>query len=254
MELLTLNVCKAMDGSAVATIDVEADTTVDDFCKLVQVKGSLSASRMKLLEGIRVLPKDQTLKALGVVSGAQLSVAMESHLYIETSGETYLVLPGDGANFSSSYGWKGGVTSKTIWEKVRFDPETLQVHTGDFKYASVQVDRAGDRGGNDPNAAGILEVGPGKWTPYATCLDCSAPQSERATARIDLRGTPYKVPPDAFAHSGYLSAGTWTYSEDDQVVEIAGGGYCGWAAPKIAVQTGKVDDQPGGWFLQLMEV
>merc|ERR1712154_401356 len=86
----------------------------------------------------------------------------------------------------------------------------------------------------------------GKRTPYATRLDCSAPHSRRALARIDLRGTPYKIPDGEFSHGGYLSNGTWTYSENGQVVDISGGGYCGWAAPKEACEMGQVDEGRGG--------
>eukprot|EP00854_Cymbomonas_tetramitiformis_P004600 gene4601-biopygen4542 len=178
-------------------------------------------------------------------------------------------------NTSSSFGWKGGSQSTTYWYKLRFDPCTAKVHTGDYTFSRNAVLRARQkviRVGNPnfadcPGAAqeldgfhtvrlgegDVLYVTVGESIPYGTCLDCSAPGSMCATANIDLRGTSWAVK-STFAHGGYLSAGVVDFDDRKQVVNMRGGGYCGWMASTDAVSRGAVDDLPGDWSLQLSPV
>lgn len=124
---------------------------------------------------------------------------------------------------------------RTVFTKIRVDPWTLKVHTGDFKYSTStgKVSHFLSK----PN-----EV------PYATAFGCERSYFADGEGKIDLRGTPYAVD-DVFTHSGYESAGSVTVSDNAQVVLIKGGGYCGWIAPKDA--SGEVNAHMGGWFLQL---
>jgi hypothetical protein len=53
-------------------------------------------------------------------------------------------------------------------------------------------------------------------------------------ANIDLTGTPFEVAPDQFVAKGYLPNGTIQYSSGNQVVNVTGGGNCGWTGPLAA--------------------
>lgn len=164
----------------------------------------------------------------------------------------YISLPN--LNVSRSYGWKGGTTGETFWHKIRFDPRTMMVHTGDYTFARLGAHRK--RHGNNCQRLvpdlGVMaptqHVKVGEYTPYATCFDCSAPHSKRAHSTVDLRGTSLAVASN-FKHAGWKSAGTWEFSHDRQVVKLSGGGYCGWTASVDF--PGNPDDHPGKWALKL---
>ena len=119
-------------------------------------------------------------------------------------------------NVSRSFKWKGNTTGETWWGKIRFDPATFMVHTGDYTFA-----RLGRHSHRLPDAntlgrealvpdlgtsAPPMRVNVGEHTPFATCFDCSAVHSHRALSVVDLRGTPFAVA-SGFAHGGYCSAG-----------------------------------------------
>src|SRR5262249_22986434 len=61
--------------------------------------------------------------------------------------------------------------------------------------------------------------------------DCSAASRASGQANIDLRDTPFSVAPSEFTQGGYNASGTSTYSANNQVVELTGGGYRGWTNP-----------------------
>jgi hypothetical protein len=83
-------------------------------------------------------------------------------------------------------------------------------------------------------------------------MDCNGAGSKKGEAMIDLRGTPYAVD-DEWAHTGVDSAGAWEFSEKNQVVKIRGGGNCGMAAPRRAVEQGTCGPA-GGWHLKLKRI
>src|SRR5262249_2232821 len=91
--------------------------------------------------------------------------------------------------------------------------------------------------------------------PLGVAMDCVAPGSATGTANIDLSGTPFVLDDDnAFLGQGFLPGGSTTYSSDDQVVDLTGGGFCGWNAP--AVLANPFNDSPkndanGGWDIRL---
>jgi hypothetical protein len=123
----------------------------------------------------------------------------------------------------------------TIWYKIRVDPVTLMVNNGDFKYSS---------------STGYYNHHQGheSHVPFGTCFDCENPYSTTGSAVIDLRGTCFAVQ-NSFTHAGYLSAGNWSYTHNDQVVSLKGGGYCGWSCPELADTESKA--AAGGWFIEL---
>jgi hypothetical protein len=83
-------------------------------------------------------------------------------------------------------------------------------------------------------------------------MDCNGAGSKKGEAMIDLRGTPYAVD-DKWEHTGVDSAGTWEFSDKNQVVKIRGGGNCGMAAPRRAVEQGTCGPA-GGWHLKLKRI
>ena len=50
-------------------------------------------------------------------------------------------------------------------------------------------------------------------------------------ANVDLRGTAFAVAPEQFVPEGETPEGEATYSDDNQVVDLTGGGHCGWMHP-----------------------
>jgi hypothetical protein len=133
----------------------------------------------------------------------------------------YLTLNNTGPNINFGQYTAGGASSgsnvRTVYEKVGIDPETLLVNIGDQTFAS---------------STGSLWHGSTQVTsmPYGVAADCRGSGSNTGVANIDLRGTPFAVD-DPFCVGGYNPAGSATFSYDDQVVDLRGGGYCGWITP-----------------------
>ena len=155
-----------------------------------------------------------------------------------SSGQTYIVLQNSNNVSSniipSSKPW-GQSDSNVItrWSKIAFNPSTLLVNTGDFTYAS---------------STGYCSHYHINQVPFGSCFDCAAPNSQSGYATIDLTGTNLAVD-DNFAYSGAAPAGTISVSNGGQIVNLTGGGACGWASP---VSThGEGQSVQGGWYLKL---
>ena len=70
----------------------------------------------------------------------------------------------------------------------------------------------------------------------------------RRWGNIDLTGTPFYVAADEFSVYGYGACGTMEYSSGDQVVDLTGGGYCGW----VGTSEDATFNESGGFDLQLV--
>eukprot|EP00966_Prymnesium_polylepis_P284440 6571221-Prymnesium_polylepis.1 len=166
-------------------------------------------------------------------------------------------------NVSRSCNWKGGTTGHTWWYKVRIDPDELLVHTGDYTFARLGMHRLRQEGLDKAEGQGSgfraavphlgasappQVVNVGEHTPFATCLDGSGGESFRAQSLIDLRGTPFAVE-SSFVHGGVQSHGGAHFTQDDQFVELSGGGAYGWLVS--ADFQGDANDHPGTWALRL---
>ncbi len=138
---------------------------------------------------------------------------------MDSSPLEYLSLEDANDNFSqyTAGGGAPGTDVRTYYSRVRLLPDTWQIDIADQRYA-------GSTGaiGEPPDAVTSM--------PYGVAMDCAALYSATGIARIDLRDTPFLVS-DTFMQCGYIPGGTSTFSEDDQVVELTGGGYCGWTQP-----------------------
>lgn len=128
----------------------------------------------------------------------------------------YLNLVNTGGNFNFSQwtagGARPGTNVRTSYSKIRLDPATLLVDVSDQTFSS---------------SAG--QAGAIKSMPYGMAGDCIRSLSKTGIANVDLTGTPFKVI-DPFLVDGFRPAGTIAKSSSDQVVDLTGGGFCGWTA------------------------
>ena len=144
----------------------------------------------------------------------------------------YLTLQNTGSNFNYSQYTAGGavpgISVRTNYDKVRLDPDTLRIDIEDRTFST-------STGG--PLTHGIIFTS----MPYGIAQDCTASFSSTGTANIDLTGTPFTVN-DSFVIEGFNAAGSVNgvsgtnpfpssppvISVTNQVVNLTGGGGCGW--------------------------
>jgi predicted lipoprotein with Yx(FWY)xxD motif len=145
---------------------------------------------------------------------------------LATTPREYLTFAqtGAGSNFSqyTASSETGGTNVVTSFTKVRIDPTTLIVDTSDETFSSSTGSLM-----NPPSGPTVTSMS------YASAMDCAGTGSLTGIGDVDLRGTPFSVAPAwfSFPPGGVSSVGTATYSAQNQVVELTGGGNCGWEAP-----------------------
>jgi hypothetical protein len=134
-----------------------------------------------------------------------------------SSPAEYLTLPhvGSSVNFSqyTAGGAVSGTNVRTNYTKVRIDPATLLVDISDQTFSSSTGSLV--HGGETVSSM-----------PFGVGMSCDATAS--GAGNIDLGGTPFAVATDEFLVGGAYSSGSATYSNNNRVVTLAGGGYCGW--------------------------
>jgi len=131
----------------------------------------------------------------------------------------YLLLPaGEAENFSqyTAGGASDGSSVRTEFAAVRLDLETLTVDMADYTFATSS-------GALWHSGADAVED-----MPFGVAMSCTG--YDDGVAQIDLMGTPLAVDDD-WAPGGYNGDGSADFTSGDQVVEITGGGYCGWNFP-----------------------
>ncbi|GMU06196.1 GON domain-containing protein [Corallococcus caeni] len=128
----------------------------------------------------------------------------------------YLALPHKepGSNFSQYTAGDAspGTDVRTSYLQLRIDPATLRVDTADQTFAT---------------STGQLTHSPDTVTsmPYGVAMACGGGQG---VGNIDLRGTPFTVDAESFGVGGASASGAAVIREDGQVVDLSGGGFCGW--------------------------
>ena len=135
----------------------------------------------------------------------------------------YLTLQNTGGNFNYSQYTAGGAVPgtsvRTNYTRVRLDPATLLVDIGDKTFSS-------STGG--PLFHGITFT----TMPYGIASDCVASSSAAGSANIDLTGTPFEVADtfstDGFNANGSVSPASVSPASPAKVVNLTGGGFCGW--------------------------
>ncbi len=134
------------------------------------------------------------------------------------SPKEYITLPqvGDFINYSMYRAGdaRPGTDVYTRFTKLRIHLGSLIVDTEDFTFASW----TGAVG--DTYRVGFASAG--------NCIWSYVP----AYANINLTGTPFAVAPDQFWTKGWYPYGQADYSSNNQIVDIAGGGYCGGTGTK----------------------
>ena len=132
-----------------------------------------------------------------------------------------------------------GTTATTIFQKIRIDEKTLEVYGADFTFA-----RTSGYVPHHCSGGGCLDKA--TWIPYGVARDCTGGGSSLGHAIINLRGTGLAVSRgNKFVTSGYIPAGRVERTDDDQKLDIFGGGHCGWTIPTISGLT------TAGWSLCL---
>lgn len=129
-----------------------------------------------------------------------------------------LVNTSGSSNFSqyTAGGASPGTDVRTYYEKLRIDPDTLLVDISDQTFATST---------GELHHADVETV---TSMPYGVAMGCAS--SANGLANIDLRGTPFTVN-DTFILDGYMPTGDSVFSAGDQVVDLTGGGNCGWILP-----------------------
>lgn len=131
----------------------------------------------------------------------------------------YLDLDTTGDRNFSQYtagGAAWGTTMRTYFDKVRIDPVTLRVNVDDTTFAS--------------SSGGVYHGGSlVTWLQYGTAMSCMGGWDTSGLANLDLSGTDFYVAA-TFVSVGFLGNGSSTFSADAKVVDLTGGGYCGWTA------------------------
>ncbi|HYO66965.1 MAG TPA: GON domain-containing protein [Archangium sp.] len=129
----------------------------------------------------------------------------------------YLSLPSTGpslnfSQYTAGVHNGGGTNVRTLFTKVRIDPATLRVTTGDQSFST---------------SSGLLWHGDAVTSmSYAAAMNCDF--GNPGVGNVDLRGTPFAVATGQFVAIGSYVSGAATYSSDNQVVELWGRGDCGW--------------------------
>jgi hypothetical protein len=85
--------------------------------------------------------------------------------------------------------------------------------------------------------------------PYGVAMSCTAPTQANGTGNIDLRRTPFLLD-SGFTVGGAYAKGSVSVSRNKQVVNLAGGGYCGWIAPGSGLYN-RFNPTPGMYDLKL---
>jgi hypothetical protein len=136
-------------------------------------------------------------------------------------GEDYLeVRNGPGLNYGqyAAGGAAVGTTVTTSFTKLRLDPASLTVDLADLLFAESTGSLLHPDGGGDITVTSMQ---------YATAMGCDG--TANGSANVDLQGTPFAVD-DTFVTDD-PGVGGATFSAQDQVVDITGGGFCGWTQP-----------------------
>jgi hypothetical protein len=155
------------------------------------------------------------------------------------SPKEYISLVNTGGNFNYSFSPGAHVVyytrsylifghdALTNYRKVRIDPVTLVVDQKDITFADLTSIGAN---GNDPQNPNFKPTP--RTADYAVASDCYNLGSARGRANVDLIGTDFAFDDGVvFAVGGWAANGSVSMDPGRQVVNMTGGGWCGWAGP-----------------------
>ena len=131
----------------------------------------------------------------------------------------YLSLPSTGpslnfSQYTAGSNSSGGTNVRTLFTKVRIDPTTLRVSTGDQTFST---------------SSGYLTHpinNPVTSMSYAAAMNCD--YGNPGVGNVDLRGTPFAAATGQFVASNPYVSGGATYSSNNQMVDLWSRGDCAW--------------------------
>jgi hypothetical protein len=154
----------------------------------------------------------------------------------------YITLAQTGANANYSQYTAGGASPgtnvRTVFTRLRIDPATLTVDIGDLTFAT-------STGSLNHGSSGTIVTS----MPYGSAMSCVGLGDTSGAGNINLQGTPFQVGA-TFALGGFIPGGSAVFSADNQQVNLAGGGYCGWITPAPAMYN-PFNPSTGEYHLQL---
>ena len=150
-----------------------------------------------------------------------------------------LTSTGPWANFSqyTAGGASPGKNVRTTFKKLRVNPDNLTVDIGDLTFAWST--------GALKHSGNTLVTS----MPYGVAMSCTKAQTANGVGNIDLRWTPFQVS-STFTVGGYMAKGSAVVTQNYQLVNLTGGGYCGWNAPTGA-PFNPFNPKPGLYDLKL---
>ena len=177
-----------------------------------------------------------SVKATGILVDGNYTLTLSGHSFTvycnnmagtpaEYITPTYTYNSGYGSNNFGLFACGGacsGSDVKTNYNRIRFDPSTMEISLTDktFSYQPVAS--------NTYSGQGIL----------GRAADCRAMNSAAGQGQLDLRGTPFAiddsvivavVPNDGV--NGYYPGGSVNMDASRKYYYVTGGGYCGWCGP-----------------------
>jgi hypothetical protein len=158
---------------------------------------------------------------------------------------------GDGENFSqfTAGGTISGTDVVTSYTALALDPTPVSTSPLTFRVNIADQTFATSTGG-------ACCIGTEQITsmPYGVAADCNAPGSATGVANIDLTGTGFHVASSqTFAVQGFEAMGS-TIQLRPRIVDLSGGGFCGWNSPPglfNPINTDPLNDASGGFDLQI---
>lgn len=171
--------------------------------------------------------------------------------------KVYLALPRTirGGNFSqyTAGGASPGTDVVTRYSRIRLDPVPVRLWPLTFR-ANIADQRYSWSTGSLCHSTALGCTGDRlvRSMPYGVAFDCRGGGAATGRANIDLRGTPFAVA-SMFVKQGTAPIGSTTW-DSPQVVNLTGGGYCGWNAPGAMFNPyndNPKDDANNGWDLRL---
>jgi hypothetical protein len=166
----------------------------------------------------------------------------------------YLSLPrtGSGVNFAqyTAGGASPGTNVVTQYRKLRFDPVPVsliplrfRVNIADQRFAT-STGQLCHSSSASPCPAGQLVTS----MPYGVAFDCLGAGSTAGVANLDLTGTLFGVVDTFVSRTFPPGPGGGATFVNPQVVNVTGGGFCGWTAPADLFNPSNTN---AGWDLRL---
>jgi len=165
------------------------------------------------------------------------------------SSTVFLMLQrtGAGENFSQ-YTVGGTITGTNVvtsYRALRLDPTPASLNPLTFR-----VNIADQTFATTTGSGCCVGPEPIKSMPYGVAADCNTPGSASGVANIDLTGTGFMVA-SGFAVQGFAADGSMI-KLTPQIVDLSGGGFCGWNSPQNVfnpINTDPLNDPNGGFDL-----